>query len=101
MRAVEPGIIQADRPSNVIKSTRYTLLSFVPLVLYEQFSRALHAYFLVLAFVQLVPGLSPTSPIAMWTPLLFVLGISAIQRYDMVDTHIEEFESDSCFKCAG
>lgn len=44
--------------SNFIRSTRYTLWSFFPKQLYFQFSKLANFYFLIIAVLQLIPGLS-------------------------------------------
>lgn len=64
---------------NCVRNTRFTLLSFVPLVLKAQFSRYLNRYFLLIAVLQLIPGLSPTSALATWLPLLFILTVAAVR----------------------
>ncbi len=40
---------------------RYTLLTFLPRNLFEQFTRVANMYFLCMLILQLIPGLSPTS----------------------------------------
>jgi hypothetical protein len=41
---------------NSISTTKYTLLTFVPLNLFYQFCRLANLYFLIIAIVQLIPG---------------------------------------------
>ena len=52
-----PKGVQTD---NYVRTTRYTLLTFIPLTLYENFQRFANIYFLILA----VLGFFPFSPIA-------------------------------------
>lgn len=68
-----------DFPKNQVRNTRYTLLTFIPINLWEQFHSFWNIYFLILACMQLFRVISPTSPILIWTPLLIVLSITAIK----------------------
>lgn len=61
--------------SNVISTTRYNLLTFLPKALYEQFHRVANLYFLGAAIISLTP-LSPFTPVSMIAPLAFVVGLS-------------------------
>ncbi|RKP15323.1 hypothetical protein BJ684DRAFT_7178 [Piptocephalis cylindrospora] len=64
-------------PSNYIRTTKYTLWSFLPVNLFNQFRRFYNIYFLLAAiFVLVEPGLDPTSEIM---PLCIVLLITAIK----------------------
>lgn len=59
---------------NSLKSAKYTPLNLVPKALYEQFKRIANFYFLIVAAVSFIPGISPTTPIANVLPLLVVVG---------------------------
>mmetsp|Transcript_28287 Transcript_28287/g.46498 ORF Transcript_28287/g.46498 Transcript_28287/m.46498 type:complete len:1452 (+) Transcript_28287:29-4384(+) len=65
--------------SNYISTTKYTVLTFLPLNLLEQFQKKANLYFLVMACLALFP-FSPKSPIFSWLPLLFVLAVSACKE---------------------
>ncbi|KAI1469901.1 phospholipid-translocating P-type ATPase [Daldinia caldariorum] len=62
--------------SNFIRSSRYTKWSFVPKQLYFQFSKLANFYFLVIAVLQLIPGLSTTGSYTTLIPLLIFVSIS-------------------------
>ncbi|KAI0135879.1 phospholipid-translocating P-type ATPase [Daldinia grandis] len=69
--------------SNFIRSSRYTKWSFVPKQLYFQFSKLANFYFLVIAILQLIPGLSTTGSFTTLIPLLIFVSISmAKEGYD-------------------
>eukprot|EP01028_Stygiella_incarcerata_P000387 TRINITY_DN1044_c0_g1_i2.p1 TRINITY_DN1044_c0_g1~~TRINITY_DN1044_c0_g1_i2.p1 ORF type:complete len:1227 (-),score=333.71 TRINITY_DN1044_c0_g1_i2:190-3870(-) len=72
-------------PSNYIRTTKYTILTFLPLNLWEQFHRLSNVYFLVSMIVALIPGVSPIFPITSILPLVFVLTVGAIK--DAVEDH--------------
>ncbi|KJE92835.1 E1-E2 ATPase [Capsaspora owczarzaki ATCC 30864] len=63
-------------PRNVICNQKYTLLSFVPLVLFEQFKFFFNLYFLLVAMSQFVPALRIGYLYTYWGPLLFVLAVT-------------------------
>ncbi|EDQ88909.1 uncharacterized protein MONBRDRAFT_32498 [Monosiga brevicollis MX1] len=62
---------------NRITTSKYTLLSFLPHNLLEQFMRAANFYFLCLLVLQLIPAISSLSPVTTAMPLVFVLGVTA------------------------
>jgi len=53
--------LQGSVATNEISTAKYTLLTFLPVNLFEQFLRVANLYFLLMAILQLIPGLSPTS----------------------------------------
>eukprot|EP00762_Andalucia_godoyi_P000403 ANDGO_03252.mRNA.1 Phospholipid-transporting ATPase 3 len=65
---------------NEIRTTKYTLLTFLPKNLFEQFSRAANLYFLVIAILQFIPGVSPISWWSSVLPLIFVLSVTAVKE---------------------
>eukprot|EP01112_Ceratiomyxa_fruticulosa_P017857 TRINITY_DN5637_c0_g2_i1.p1 TRINITY_DN5637_c0_g2~~TRINITY_DN5637_c0_g2_i1.p1 ORF type:complete len:660 (+),score=121.16 TRINITY_DN5637_c0_g2_i1:150-2129(+) len=67
-------------PSNYIRTTKYTILTFLPKNLFEQFRRVSNFYFLMIMILQLIPEITPLIPITSILPLAFVLAISAIKE---------------------
>ncbi|KAF8866743.1 phospholipid-translocating P-type ATPase [Acephala macrosclerotiorum] len=61
---------------NTIRSSRYTLLNFVPRQLFFQFSKLANAYFLLVSILQMIPGLSTTGSYTTIAPLLVFVAIS-------------------------
>lgn len=77
----------------MINTSKYTVLTFVPLNLLTQFSKAANLYFLILSFMQTIKSISISNgaPI-MALPLTFVLVISMFKdAYEDYKRH----ESDS------
>lgn len=68
----------STKKSNYIRTTKYTVLTFLPLNLYFQFSRVYNVYFL-LGALSTLGGTSSISPASMILPLLIVLLFSAIK----------------------
>jgi magnesium-transporting ATPase (P-type) len=68
-----------DFPPNRISSTKYSVITFLPKNLYEQFRRITNFYFLIIAIVSLIPSITPFNPATTWGPLIFVLAVSAVK----------------------
>ncbi|GFR50254.1 hypothetical protein Agub_g12440 [Astrephomene gubernaculifera] len=66
--------------SNEVRTAKYTVLTFLPVNLFEQFMRVANLYFLITAILQLIPGLAPTSWFTTVAPLVIVLCINAIKE---------------------
>jgi phospholipid-transporting ATPase len=66
--------------SNEIRTTKYTLLTFVPLNLFEQFRRATNIYLLLIAIITLIPQISPLTPVTSVAPLVFVVLLTGLKE---------------------
>ncbi|TCD59897.1 hypothetical protein EIP91_011212 [Steccherinum ochraceum] len=64
---------------NKVRTSKYTILTFIPRNLYEQFRRVANLYFLVLVVLQLFPVFGAASPQTSALPLLFILCMTAIK----------------------
>lgn len=73
VRANEPHV---DFPSNKVTNTKFTVLTFLPKTLGQQFSKPMQCYFLLIAILQLNPTLTPVNPITTWAPLILVTLVS-------------------------
>ncbi len=91
------GIEQnTGRVTNELKTSKYTIATFLPVNLFEQFSRVANLYFLFMAALQLIPNLSPTSWFTTVFPLVFVLTINAIKEaYHDINKHRSDDEVNS------
>ncbi|KAJ3130567.1 putative aminophospholipid-translocase [Physocladia obscura] len=63
-------------PPNVIQNQKYNVISFLPVVLYEQFKFFFNLYFLLIALSQIVPALKIGLLFSYVAPLAFVLTIT-------------------------
>ncbi|XP_063815240.1 phospholipid-transporting ATPase IC-like [Pseudophryne corroboree] len=68
---------------NEIKTSKYNIITFLPLNLWEQFQRIANVYFLFLLIIQTIPAISTVSWYTTFVPLVIVLGITAVK--DMAD----------------
>ncbi|XP_072050739.1 probable phospholipid-transporting ATPase IM [Amphiura filiformis] len=84
--------VQFKYANNYIRTSKYTLITFFPRNLFEQFMRIANTYFLVLLILQLLPVISSLSYITTALPLIFVLAVTAIK--DGVDD-IKRHRSDN------
>nr|XP_015831762.2 phospholipid-transporting ATPase ID [Nothobranchius furzeri] len=64
---------------NSIKTSKYNVLTFLPLNLFEQFTRLANAYFLFLLILQLIPQISSVPWFTTAVPLVAVLSITAVK----------------------
>ncbi|CAI5932546.1 unnamed protein product [Closterium sp. NIES-64] len=65
--------------NNSISTTKYSILSFLPKALFEQFRRVANLYFLLCAILALTP-LTPYAPYSLIAPLVLVVGVSMIKE---------------------
>ncbi|VFQ92559.1 unnamed protein product [Cuscuta campestris] len=61
--------------TNVISTTKYSMFTFLPKAMFEQFRRVANVYFLLAAMLSLTP-VSPFSAVSVIAPLVFVVGLS-------------------------
>lgn len=66
--------------TNKIRTNKYTILSFLPLNLLDQFSKLANIYFLFIGLMQMIPSISISSgkPV-IYMPLLVIVAITAIK----------------------
>lgn len=67
-------------PANVIRNQKYSIITFFPLVLWEQFKYFLNFFFLVMACSQFIPDIRVGYLYTYWGPLLFVLCVTMIRE---------------------
>lgn len=85
VRVVNIGQANLTYPKNYIRTTKYTLLTFIPKNLFEQFRRYVNLYFLFVIVVQFIPGITPFDtpngvPVSSILPLAFVVLLSAVKE---------------------
>lgn len=64
---------------NKIKTTRYTLLTFIPKNIFEQFHRFANLYFVAIAALNFVPVLNAFEPGISVIPVCVIMAITAIK----------------------
>ncbi|MBW0472907.1 hypothetical protein O181_012622 [Austropuccinia psidii MF-1] len=71
-----PERFKSQFPPNIVRNQKYNLITFLPLVLYEQFKFFFNLYFLAVAMSQFVPVLRIGLLMTYVAPLAFVLTIT-------------------------
>jgi magnesium-transporting ATPase (P-type) len=67
-------------PSNAIKTSKYSTLTFLPLNLYNQFKKMANMYFLIISVMQTFKSISISDgKAAMALPLMFVIIVSMLK----------------------
>eukprot|EP00993_Chasmostoma_nieuportense_P002620 NODE_33_length_3995_cov_36.399173_g30_i0.p1 GENE.NODE_33_length_3995_cov_36.399173_g30_i0~~NODE_33_length_3995_cov_36.399173_g30_i0.p1 ORF type:complete len:1219 (+),score=320.18 NODE_33_length_3995_cov_36.399173_g30_i0:183-3839(+) len=69
----------ADFAGNAIRTSKYTVGTFLFLNLWEQFQRLSNKYFLVISILQFIPQVSSMTPTS-WIPLVFVLLVNMVKE---------------------
>jgi phospholipid-translocating ATPase len=82
-----------NNQNNLVKNTKYNLLTFVPKVLYNQFKFFYNMFFLINALTQLVEILRVGLFITYIGPLIMVLSLTmAKEAYDDFNTYKRDIE---------
>lgn len=67
------------RPNNKIRTTKYTLLSFLPRNLLEQFHRVANLYFIFIVLLNWFPAINAFGKEIAMIPVMFVLGVTSVK----------------------
>lgn len=70
----------AKYPPNIIRNQKYNIISFLPIVLFNQFKFFLNLYTLLMACSQFIPELLIGYFYTYWAPLSFVLLVSLVRE---------------------
>jgi phospholipid-transporting ATPase len=72
----EPRNEEGKYADNVIKTSKYNIITFLPLNLFEQFRRIANFYFLFILLIQLIPDISPFPIASTAAPLGFIIFVT-------------------------
>lgn len=67
-------------PLNIVKNQKYSIITFLPITLYEQFKFFINLYFLLVALSQLIPALRIGYLFTYFAPLTFVLLVTLLKE---------------------
>ncbi|KAH6914262.1 calcium transporting ATPase [Coprinopsis sp. MPI-PUGE-AT-0042] len=90
--ALNNSAVNGEFCSNFVSTSKYNLATFLPKFLFEQFSKYANLFFLFTAFIQQIPGVSPTNRYTTIAPLAAVLLASAFKE---VQEDLKRHQSDS------
>ncbi|BFU20548.1 phospholipid-translocating P-type ATPase [Entamoeba histolytica HM-3:IMSS] len=78
-------------PNNIVKTSKYSILSFLPKFLFTQFTMVTNIYFLAILIICCIPSISTVTPITSIIPLVFVLVVAGIKEiYEDVRRHLAD-----------
>ena len=81
---------------NQINSSKYSILSFFPKQLYNQFTKVANLYFLLVSGLQLLPGISPTGKYTTILPLSFFVSLTMLREaFDDHRRHLQDLEENN------
>eukprot|EP00758_Cryptobia_borreli_P008151 Tbor_TRINITY_DN5363_c0_g1::TRINITY_DN5363_c0_g1_i1::g.4804::m.4804/K01530/E3.6.3.1; phospholipid-translocating ATPase len=66
--------------SNYIKTSKYTIFSFLPLNLYYQFRKIANLLFLAQLVIIFIPGATPFDPLSVLIPVVTLIGLGMIKE---------------------
>ena len=86
----EPEVVSKETEilfsKNEIHTSKYNAFSFIPLNLYEQFSRFSNIYFLVMGILEMIPAISTSNGLpVIYFPLVFIIFLTALK--DLVEDY--------------
>ncbi|KDQ08052.1 hypothetical protein BOTBODRAFT_586296 [Botryobasidium botryosum FD-172 SS1] len=64
---------------NKVRTSKYTIITFIPKNLFEQFRRIANIYFLALVCIQVFPIFGAAAPQIAMLPLVFILAVTALK----------------------
>lgn len=66
--------------TNFIRTSKYTLLTFLPKAIMVQFRRYANFFFLITAVIQCIKTVSPLNPVSAVAPFVFVIALSVVRE---------------------
>ena len=66
--------------SNKVKTTKYSLIDFIPKCTLYQFKRLANVYFLAMAILMCFPIIAPVHPLTSIGPLVFVISLAMVKE---------------------
>lgn len=76
---LDPSVNQKG-PWNGRKSTRYNLITFLPMTILYQFTRVVNCFYVLNAILQSTPSISTNNPLATIIPLSFVICVGIFKE---------------------
>ncbi|CAD8161156.1 unnamed protein product [Paramecium pentaurelia] len=79
-RVIHPGQADILLPNNKVITSKYTIFTFLPLNMVEQFSKMANIYFLIVGILQMIPAITVSDGLPTeYTPLVVIVIATAIK----------------------
>jgi len=76
---LSPGGPNIDAfPQNLVKTTKYTIVNFLPATIFQQLKNVIHLFFIFNGFLQTIPSISTNSPLASLVPVAWTMSMGII-----------------------
>lgn len=103
---LDKSVVNERSQSNSISTTKYTLLTWLPLSLWNQFQRVANVYFLVISILMLIGKYAPTifqtplDPYSTIVTFVFVLGVTCVKEAseDLNRYNSDKYENEKIIK---
>ncbi|CAD6573573.1 MAG: Putative aminophospholipid-translocase [Tremellales sp. Tagirdzhanova-0007] len=93
---LQPSGRKSPYPPNLVRNQKYTVITFIPLVFYEQFKFFFNFYFLVVALSQFIPALKIGYIVTYVAPLAFVIAVTmGKEAYDDYSRYLRDREANA------
>lgn len=76
---LEKSIYEGEEVPNAIRNQRYSIITFIPVVLYQQFKYFFNLFYLITALSQFIPDLKVGLLFSFLSPLILVLTLTMIK----------------------
>ncbi len=73
-------MIPVNAQKNIIKNTKYNIMTFVPIVMFNQFKYFFNLFFLLMALTQFYPPLKVGYLFTYYAPLVLVLTLTMLKE---------------------
>ena len=81
---------------NKVVNSKYTIFSFLPLILITHLSRFMNLYFIIIGVLELFKYISPVNPLTTWVPIIVIFAITFIREgIDDYHHHLQDNEINS------
>ena len=72
--------VNSKYPKNVTKTSKYTLIDFLPVALFQHFAKYTNFYFLIMTVLWLIPAISPFSVSSVLMPISTITLVSLLRE---------------------
>ena len=67
-------------PNNKVVNSKYTVFTFLPLILWAHLKRFMNLYFIIIGTLQLWDAVTPVNPLTTWLPIVVIFAIAFVRE---------------------